>query len=621
MQAWQCYNKGYRINDLYNLEEEDMENSHQWNLSQLAAGDDDPELLSKRQQSEAAVKEFAAKWQSKESYLNDPLVMKQALDDLEKLLRHHGLNGWEWYYFNLRSAQNQLDGEIKAKSRTADEIATRLYNQIQFFSLNIAQIPEERQQEFLSSEALSPYHHFLARLFEEQKHLLSEPEEKILNLMSQPAHQSWVTMTSTFLSREQLAVKLEDGSIDNKSLPEVLSLTSSTNKPVRDEAAKQTHMVMHKYADMATEELNAILQHKKITDDLRGFEQPDQSRHLSDDIDSTVVNTLIESVAGQFDVSRDFYQLKARLLGQDVLEYHERNIPYGNLAQEYSFDQSCALVEKTLTQLDPEFGQLFTTFLQQGQFDTFPRSGKSGGAFCAHNLLTQPTYILLNHTNKLQDVLTIAHEMGHGIHNELARRHQHALNFGTSLATAEVSSTFMEDFVMEQLLQGADKETQLAVMMMKLNDDISSIFRQVACYQFERELHQAFRQTGYLTSEQIGDIFTRHMSAYMGPSVQQSEGSQNWWVYWGHIRNFFYVYSYASGLLISKSLQSLVRKDAANIDKVKQFMAAGQSDSSHNIFKRIGIDIGQPQFWIQGLAEVKRNLTEAEKLAKELQSY
>jgi oligoendopeptidase F len=232
--------------------------------------------------------------------------------------------------------------------------------------------------------------------------------------------------------------------------------------------------------------------------------------------------------------------------------------------------------------------------------------------------MSQPTYIFLNHTDKLRDVLTLAHELGHGINNELMREKQNALNFGTPTSTAEVASTFMEDFVLQEILKGAGDEQRLAIMVMKLNDDISTIFRQVACYTFEQELHSAFRQKGYLSKEEIGKIFRKHMSAYMGDSVEQSKGSENWWVYWSHIRYFFYVYSYASGLLISKSLQYSVKKNPGFINNVKEFLSAGLSDSPKNIFRKLGIDITDITFWDKGLNEMESLLEETTVLARKL---
>jgi oligoendopeptidase F len=176
----------------------------------------------------------------------------------------------------------------------------------------------------------------------------------------------------------------------------------------------------------------------------------------------------------------------------------------------------------------------------------------------------------------------------------------------------------MEDFVLQELLKEADDETRLALMVQKLNEDISTIFRQIACYQFEQELHQLFRQKGYLSKKEIGQLFIKHMKSYLGDSVDFPVGSENWWVYWSHIRNFFYVYSYASGLLISKHLQFFVKKDHQYINKVKEFLSAGLSDSPKNIFKKLGIDISDKKFWLKGVGEIEQLLDETINLAKKL---
>jgi oligoendopeptidase F len=220
------------------------------------------------------------------------------------------------------------------------------------------------------------------------------------------------------------------------------------------------------------------------------------------------------------------------------LRYHDRNVEYGEVAKQYAFRQSVGLVHTVLKKLDTEFAAIFAGFINNGQIDAYPKKGKDSGAFCIHHLITQPTYILLNHTGKLHDVLTLAHELGHGINNELIKKKQHSLDFGSPTATAEVASTFMEDFVLDEIIGQADDELRLAIMMQKLNDDVSSIFRQVACYRFEQELHNEFRAKGYLSKEEIGTLFQKHMASYMGPAVEQSPGSENWWVYWNHIRYF-----------------------------------------------------------------------------------
>ncbi|MEK6918994.1 MAG: M3 family oligoendopeptidase [Nanoarchaeota archaeon] len=566
---------------------------------------------------ERSYQEFIKKWKERKDYLEKPEVLKEALDEYELLLQEYASGGRITYYYALRNQQDQNDIEIKAKLAKIEDKATKLGNEIQFFSLNIAKIPIESQKSFLTSKSLTDYKHFLEKSFSESAHLLTEPEEKIMNLKASTSHSKWVEMVERLISKEVRKIIIDKEEVE-KNFWELVSLTSDTKKEVRDQAAKYVNEIIVKVYDVAEEEINAILTDKKVDDELRKFSRPDQARHLGDDLDTRVVDSLVRAVTKNFDIPKKFYELKAKLLGQKKLAYHERNVPYGKIEKKYSYEESVRLVHEVLNNLDQEFGEIFKGFVQGGNIDVKPRKGKSGGAFCIHFGKNLPTYILLNHTERLQDVLTIAHETGHGINNELIKRKQNSINFGTPVSTAECASTFMEDFVLQKLMNDADDELKLTLMIMKLGDDVSTIFRQIACYNFESELHKEVRDKGFLSKEDIGKIFQKHMSAYMGPAVEQDPGSENWWVYWSHIRRMFYVYSYSSGLLISKSMQNKVKNDKKFVEKVKEFLSAGEADSPKNIFLKMGIDISDENFWEEGIKEVRTLLVETEELAKKL---
>ena len=589
-----------------------------WDLKDLFEGDDDPRIEEKRKIVEQKSYAFIARWKKRKDYLKDPAVLKQALDEYEQWKRYYSSDGDEGYYFWLRTSQDQNDPALKARSNKIEDFSRKIENDMQFFQLRIGKIAKKDQEKFLQYRGLKEYRHLLERIFAESRYLLSEPEERIMNLKTSTSYSNWIKMTSGFLAKEERPVLLENRGREAKTLSEISSLMNSKNKSVRDSAAKAFNDILSKNAEVAEAELNSILANKKTDDELRKISRPDLSRHISDDIDSEIVDSLLKSVSDRFHISSGYYKLKARLLGLKKLKYHERNIEYGNIDKKYSYPESIRLISKVFKDLDTKFDDILSGFISRNRFDVYPRKGKGSGAFCIHNLISQPTYILLNHTDKLNDVLTLAHELGHGINNELIRERQNALNFGTPTSTAEVASTFMEDFVLQEILRKADDELRLAIMMKKLNDDVSTIFRQVACYRFEQGLHREFRLKGYLSVKEIGELFQQHMAAYMGDYVEQSAGSENWWVYWSHIRHFFYVYSYASGLLISKSLQNFVKDEPLFIDKVKEFLSAGLSDSPKNIFRKLGVDITDRTFWDKGLDEIERLLHETEGLAKRL---
>ena len=589
-----------------------------WNLAHLFDSDEDPRIAKKRKIVEQKSYAFIKTWKSRTDYLRDPAFLKKALDEYEEWRKSYGSEGDEGYYFWLRTSQDQNNPALKAKFNLIEQFSKKIQNDIQFFHLRIAKIDEKLQKKFILYPGLKEYRHFIERLFAESKYLLSEPEEKIMNLKSPSSYANWVKMTSGFLAKEERSIISEKGERGMKPFSEIASLMNSKKKVVRDTAAKAFNDIVKKHVDVAEAEINSILANKKVDDELRGLSRPDLARHISDDIDSEIVDTLLKTVSDRFDIPSRFYTLKARLLRVRKLRYHERNVEYGTISRKYSYQDSLKLIMKVFKNLDQTFADILDRFIQNGQFDVYPRKGKSGGAFCAHNLISQPTYILLNHTDRLNDVLTLAHELGHGINNELIRKTQNSLNFGTPISTAEVASTFMEDFVLQEIVRKADDDLRLSIMMMRLNDEVSTIFRQVACYRFEQELHDHFGQKGYLSKEEIGKLFQKHMASYMGDSVEQSPDSENWWVYWGHIRSFFYVYSYASGLLISKSLQNSVKKEPRFIEKVKEFLSAGLSDSPKNIFLRLGINITDKGFWNKGIEEVETLLSETIHLAVKL---
>lgn len=590
-----------------------------WDYSPLLPQTGEKGFLVERKISEKEIKAFAAKYRKDKRFLQDAHLLRLALDEYEKLAAHFVNGGREEYYYDLQNSVDQADSKIRAKLNQITDFVTQLDQELDFFTLELAKIPKEKQSEFLASEELSDYRHQLERIFEKSEHYLTEEGEKVDAMFAKTAYADWVDMVSKFVSGDVRNTQLPDGSKAKKAFPELLSLLAKQEKDVRDNAAKNINMILKKYVDVAEVELNAILQNRKVEDTLRKYTYPQESRLLADNMEKPVVDSLVEAVSASYPIVHQYYALKAKLLGMDKLSYYEKNIEYAAIQQSYTFEKAFTLVRTVFGQLHPKFAQIIDGFREHGQYDVYPKKGKRGGAFCAHSLITQPTYILLNYTDQLNDVLTLAHESGHGINNELMREKQNALNFGVYISTAEVASTFMEDFVLQELMREADKETELALRMRKLEDDVSTIFRQIGIYQFEVDLHAAYRKKGYLTKKDIGKLFVKNMQSYLGDRVYFTKGTENWWMYISHIRRYFYVYTYASGLLISKAMQNRVKADSSFIEKVIDFLSSGCSRSPKDIFADMGIDITQKSFWEQGLTEIQEFLNETEDLAKRLQ--
>lgn len=579
-----------------------------WNLSLLVDQNNPEEAQLAAGKKRVAA--FCKTWKETDSFTSDPTTLRRALDDYEKLMHEGGIDGNVGYYYSLAASLDSEDAKLKAGIGRVTKHAQELWNELQFFTLKISKIDTQKQAAFLSASELEPYKHILESLFAEGIHTLTEAEERIMMMNGTTSYSNWARLLPNLLASEtRQTIDAEGAAPTAKSFEEIMNLMNDSSKTVRDAAADTFNTMIAEYEKIAEAELNSILEHKRVHDLLRGYKRPDSSRLQSDDVEEEVVDSLVKAVTDTNDIAKLYYEKKAKLLGLSTLAYHERNVDVGSVTKKYTYEQANDLVHTVFANLDSEFDAIFTRLLSGGQVDAFPKKGKRGGAFCAHDLLTNPTYVLLNFTDSLRDVTTIAHEMGHAINNELIRTSGvHALYFGTPTSTAEVASTFMEDFVYERLLKDATAEEKIALTMSRLNDDISTIWRQVACYKFERELHDVYRANGYVSSAQIGELFQKHMSAYMGTAVEQSPGSQRWWIYWSHIRSYFYNYSYAFGLLVSKIMQQRVRADRSYTKQVKRFLSVGTSQSPRSILGDIGIDVANPATWNEGITQVRNML-------------
>ena len=589
-----------------------------WNLKPLFKSDNDPQIKKHRKVVKKESYKFINKWNSRDDYLESPKVLKQALDEYEKWIFQYGAMGDEEAYFYLRYYQEQNNPKLKASLGIVQDLSNKISNDIQFFMLRIARIPRKEQSKFLEYKGLENYKHFLEKIFNESKYLLSEKEEKILNLKLGPAYENWVNMTEGILSKETRKILDEDGKRKVKNFSEILSLTTDKKRKIRNQAAKALSDIFYENSDIIEAEMNSIMADKKINDELRGFSRPDSSMHLDDDINSKIADNLVTASVERFDISKRYYRLKAQLFKVKKLQYHERNVEYGNVIKKYSYREATNTVFDAFSKADKEFADIFQRFIKDAQIDVYPKKGKNGGCFCFHHLMSQPTYILLNHTGKIGDVFALAHEAGHGINNELMKRNGNALNFGGSYFTAEVSSKLMEAILFEEILNEKDDELRLNTMMMKLNDLIIHVFKTATENKFESEMHYAFRNKGYLSKEEIGQLHKKYAMKYMGNFVEQTPGSENWWMHVSHLRRFFYNYQYSAGILIAETLQSRFRKDPNFIKQIKEFLSAGSTLSPSDIFKNMGINIENKSFWNKGINEIEELLNRTEKLAKKL---
>jgi len=369
--------------------------------------------------------------------------------------------------------------------------------------------------------------------------------------------------------------------------------------------------VLKKISDFSESEINAVITDKKINDKLRGFKTPYEATVKGYENDLKTVKDLVEAVTRNFSIAHKFYKIKSEILGERKLSYADRGAKIGKAEIEIPFEEAAKRVIKSFSEANTEFGNFVNESFQKGLVDVFPKKGKHGGAFCSSGI-GMPTYILLNHIPDFRSMTTLAHEMGHGIHAKYSKK-QRPLYEGHTIATAEVASTFFENLVFEEALQNISPKEKMVLLHDKISDDIATIFRQIACFNFEYDLHMSIRKEGFLPKEKIAELLNKHMQNYLGPTFELTPKDGYFFVNWSHIRSFFYVYSYAFGQLISDALYIRYKKDRKKIADVIQFLSAGCSDSPENIFKKIGINPNRKLFET-GLNRIKENVDELEKL-------
>lgn len=580
----------------------------EWNLKLLYGGDKDAAIEGDVARAAELADVFEKRYRDDKRWLEDEDALLEALAAYEKLSDEAVSERPIMYYYYRRDLDSS-DKKAEAAFNRLVMRVTEIENKLLFFSVNLRKIPAELQEKFLASGKLAKYRYFLKVAFDDAKHVLSEPEERILNLKSLPASTMWVNATEKVLNRQTVKHKGKDVPVA-EALALIPSLPTAPRRKLHDASMAKLREV----SDMAEAEINAVYTNKMINDKLRGYAEPYDATILGYENDRDTVMRLIETATRRFDVSRKFYNLKKRLLGLPSLEYADRSASIGATEKKIPFEEAHETIRSVFDGADPEFSAILDRFMENGQVDVFPRKGKTGGAYCSGSH-GNPTFVLLNHVPNFKSVMTFAHEMGHAIHTEFSKR-QPVVYEHYTISAAEVASTLFESIVFDAVFEKLPEKDKIVALHDRLNDGIATVFRQIACFNYELELHRRIRENGALQKEEMADILNKHMKAYIGPAMKLKEDDGYFFVNWSHIRRHFYVYSYAYGELISKALYRKYKADPAYMGEIKKFLSAGGSMSPDDIFASIGIDTRSPSFWEEGIAAIEEDIARLDKLTK-----
>jgi oligoendopeptidase F len=519
-------------------------------------------------------------------------------------------------YVMLSFSENTADPARGALLQRMQEKATAIETRLLFFELEWAALDDERAEALLAADGLDFARHHLRTARRYRPHLLSEPEERILTERSLTGRTAWTRLFEEQASA--ITVDVED-SAEPVSLEVALSRLFDSDREVRRDTAERVTAALEPGLRVRGYVLNTLLADKMVEDRLRSFPHWLASRNLSNEASDESVQALVEAVRSRYELPRRWYRLKAQLLGVDRLADYDRMASVTDADERVEWPQARDMVLDSYAAFSPELGDLVRRFFDESWIDAPVRPAKRGGAFCAYTVPSVHPYVLLNYTHRRRDVLTLAHELGHGVHAALGSR-QGVFHMATPLTMAETASVFGETLVFGRLLeQAATPESRLSLLSESIEGSIATVFRQVAMNRFEHLAHTTRREDGELSVDRIGELWTESQEELLGDAVELTPGYRSWWSYVPHfISTPGYVYAYAYGQLLALAVYGRYEEEGdAFVPAYLELLGAGGSRSPEELGRIVGVDLSDPGFWDKGLALVERQLEDAEAAARE----
>ena len=498
-------------------------------------------------------------------------------------------------YAYLRFAANTKEGAFLSKCEME---VNKAQEKLLFFEIEFNALPNNIQSGFIKQ--CKKYSYFLELLAKNAKHQLTLPEEKVLLKMQPVGVDSFKRLFDEHLSA--LRFKFQDKEVSEE---EVLSLLYDKNRETRKEAAQSLSETLSKNLELLAYIYNVVRKDLKISAELRGYSNLEESRHIDNQITQKSVDIMVQTINDSVGVVEEYYKLKTQLLGLETLYDYDRYAPLlCSEDSEFSYEESKKLVLETFLEFSPRFYEIAKRAFDEGWIDSHPRENKRGGAFSHGAVPSVHPYLMLNHTNRRRDVFTMAHELGHTIHQYLSYGVGY-LNADTPLTTAETASVFAEMLLFEKMKNMLSGEEKIALYASKLEDIFATLFRQNVFTNFERRVHQ---KEGELSVDEFSQIWQEENQKMFGKSVVLTQNYSCWWSYIPHfIHTPFYCYAYSYGQLLVMALFGVYRKEGQDfVNKYEKFLSLGGSQSPRELVGIFGLDIEDDDFWKIGICEVKR---------------
>ncbi|TDJ01453.1 MAG: M3 family oligoendopeptidase [Candidatus Dadabacteria bacterium] len=588
-----------------------------WDLSDLYSNLKDKkiqrDIKDLFQKSEAFEKKYRGKINSPKL---TPKFLLNAVEDLEYISEKIGkLLSFAYMVF----AGNTRNPENGAFLQMIQEKSTEARKHLMFFELEWIKLSNKKVDSLLNNKILFQYKHFLEQERSYKPHKLSEPEEKILDEKANTGSRAFKRLFDEILNNIRFKIRL-DGKTKSLSETEILALLYDPDRNKRKAGAKSLTVGLKENSHVLTYIFNTLVQDHALNDRLRLFENPMDSRNLSNEIDKKTLDSLMTSCERNYDMVDTYYSLKKRLLGIKKFYDYDRYAPIFHDSEIINYKKSKEIILGSFHNFSPKMATIAQKFFDKNWIDAEVRDGKRGGAFSHSTVPSAHPYVFTNYTGRMRDVMTLAHELGHGVHQYLSRQ-QGYFQSDTPLTTAETASVFAEILVFHKLMETEkNPKIKLALICGKLEDIFATVFRQVVLTRFEESLHHARRDKGELTSENINELWAEANKPMFGKSVEMSDDYRNWWMYIPHfIHSPFYCYAYSFGELLVLSLYSkYINEGNVFVPRYIELLSSGGSDAPEVLLERVGVNIKDPDFWQGGLDLLREMVDEALALADTL---
>jgi oligoendopeptidase F len=585
-----------------------------WDLGDLLDGAGDPPAAVDAMLAEAKRRAgaFAEAHAGRVAQLDRPglVAAMRELGEIQELTGRAG--SYAMLDFSVDTADPARGALLQRMQERATEIETALL----FFELEWAELDDDRAEELLATEDIDFARHHLETERRYRPHLLTEPEEKVFAEKTLTGRTAWTRLFEEQTSAITVELADQDEAV---SLEVALSRLFAPDREVRRDAAERVTAALQPGLRTRAYTFNTLLADKMVEDRLRRYPHWLAARNLSNEASDESVEALVGAVRARYELARRWYRLKARLLGIDRLADYDRLASVTDVDEQIPWRDARELVLDSYEAFSPTLGDITRRFFDGRRIDAPVRPAKRGGAFCAYTVPSVHPYVLLNYTHRRRDVLTLAHELGHGVHAVLGGS-QGIFHMSTPLTLAETASVFGEELVFGRLLaQATTPESRLALLAESIEGSIATVFRQVAMNRFEHLVHTERRERGELPVDRIGELWAGSQEELLGDAVEVTEGYRSWWSYVPHFVNSpGYVYAYAYGQLLALAVYGRYEEEGdAFVPAYLELLSLGGSRSPEELGKVVGIDLADPGFWDLGLALVERQLEAAEAAAEE----